>query len=496
METSKFSLSRFIGGTISVGAGSLAATVLGLLGTMIASRHLSTEAFGIFVLLQVVASFLTQISSFGLNDAVTKFVTGTRDVQSKRQLINTAISLRLFTILIVSLAAFIVKLAFPTLLNPSSLSGFSVFIPVLFLLQSMMSLLQSMLRAFFHFKRISITAFIASFINFALVLVFLLVLDWGVIGLIYARVISFVLSCTFAYLSIPIKKKFEFHFDAIKEVLRFGAPLQINDIMTLMFSRIDTLIISILLGHAEIAYYEIARKIPDTLMRLYEAFSAVYFPSMSELFARGERQSATSMLNHSVRWISFLTIFISLIALLFGRDLIVLLFTEKYSPSASVFILLTVGVNLVLTEYTLGYSLVALGDPGKPAIVNAVHAVTNLLGNILLIPNYGVLGAALANIAGNAIGILLDVLFLRGHAIDVKNRYYLKPILIFGVYWLLVLFVKPSALLLKFSIGVLFTGTCVLFSVITVKDLSIILKEISKILSKTRRNLHLRETKV
>ena len=469
--------SRFIGGTISLGLGALSAMVLGLLGTMVATRHLSAEAFGAFVLLQVAASFLTQVSGFGLNASVTKFVTDTEGKPHRRRLINTALCFRLFTILIVSLVTLIARPALSTVFSSSLLPNLAVFVPLLFLLQSSSGLLKSVLQGFFLFERISITDFIASLSNFLLIVAFVLFLDRGVIGLIYARVISLSLSCAFAYFSTPIKKQLEFHFSILKEVLAFGFPLQINDIMTLVFSRIDTLIISVLLGPAGIAYYEIARKIPDSLVRLYEAFSSVYFPLMSRLFALGEQREAAKMLNHSTRWISFLSIFGALIALIFGNDVISLLFSEKYLPSVPVFALLMIGVNLALVEYTLGYSLVAIGDSDKPAIVNVVHTAVSLLANLLLIPISGLVGAALANVAGNLVGSPLDVLFLRRRRVDVKIGDYLKPILIFGAYWLLILFLKPNTLLEKISIIVLFILTCVFLSVITIEDLAAISRE-------------------
>jgi O-antigen/teichoic acid export membrane protein len=63
----------------------------------------------------------------------------------------------------------------------------------------------------------------------------------------------------------------------------------------------------------------------------------------------------------------------TLVAVVFGRDVIRLLFSETYLPCYVPFVLLMVGLVLKVTENTLGYSLVAIGDSDKPLIVNAVR---------------------------------------------------------------------------------------------------------------------------
>jgi O-antigen/teichoic acid export membrane protein len=339
--------------------------------------------------------------------------------------------------------------------------------------------------------------FISSLLNFLLTVVFLLFLGQGIPGLVYARLISVTLACAFVCLISPIEWRLEFDFGMLKELLVFGFPLQINDILSFIYLRIDTLMIGALLGPAEIAYYEIARKIPENLLGLYEAFRSVFFPFISKLFALGEHKKATQMLNHSMRLLSFVSILAALVALVFGNEIISLLFSAKYLPSVPVFVLLMIGLNFSIVNYTLGYSLVAVGDSDKPAIVNVVHMTISLLGNRILIPILGIVGAALASLAGFFAKHPLNVLFLRRRSVDVKVGEYLKPILIFGAYGLLFLILGSPLLILKVAIVVLFILTCVLLSVITVEDMAVVSDEVkTTAFLKTLRRLFSRSTAV
>jgi len=495
MSDSGSVLSRFIGGTISIGLGNLSTMVLGLLGTMVMARHLPAEAFGTFVLFQVAVSFLTQVSGFGLNESVTKFVTSTENKRHRRQLINTTLYFRVFTIIVVSLVASVIRPTLFAVFGSSLIADLAVFVPLLFLLESSNSLLKSILQGLFLFSRIGLADFVASVLNLLLVLVFVLFLDRGVIGLIYARVIALSVSCAFAYSFIPTRKRLEFHFNIMKQVLAFGFPLQVNDILTFIFRRIDTLVIGAYLGTVDIAYYEIARKIPDYLARLFESFRSVYFSFMSKLFAREQWDKATQMLNNSTRWISFLTTVGALAALVFGSSIISLLFSDRYLPSAPVFVLLMIRLNIALISNLLGTALVAVGDSNKPAIINVVHTAVALLGNLIFLPIFGIVGAALASLAGPSATNPLNVLFLRRRRVAVKVGNYLKPILAFCGYFLLVLFLDPTTFLQQASIIVLFVLTCMLLSVFSKEELVGLLGQAKATLLKPSRNPRSRSSK-
>ena len=270
-------IARLIGGTISLGSLSFVSMVLGLLSTMLIARHFPAEAFGAFVLLQVLVSFLDQISSLGLDLSIARFIAGTEDEARRQDLVSTAIFMRLSAIVVASLVAWIVRSLLLQLFSASVLSDLVIFVPVLFLLESTRSLLKSILQGFFCFSRIGVTDLMTSALNLLLLLAFVFFLKVGVVELILARALAVFAGGVFAYFSIPIKKKFVLRPDTIRELARFGLPLQLNDILSFIYTRIDTLIIGVLLGPAEIAIYEIARKIPDSLRQLYEPFRSVYF---------------------------------------------------------------------------------------------------------------------------------------------------------------------------------------------------------------------------
>lgn len=457
--------------------------MLGLLGDMVATRVLSLKIYGICVLIQIIASFLVRISSFGLHLAAPKFMTDAASEQDKHRLVNTVLTFRVLSLPILCVIAFMAKPALVFLFDGALQNDLFSFVLVFFLLGSLSQILKTVLQGFFLFSVMAKIDFMASVTDFCLTLLLVLWLRLGILGVVCAKATAIAISLILAYRAIPGRKRIELDRGLLKQLLRFGFPLQINDVLTFIFLRLDTLMIGALLGPAQLAYYEVARKIPEGISGLYEAFRSVFYPFIARFFALGERKQANNLLNLSTRLLSFLTMLGALIALLFGDTIIRMLFSDKYIPSVPIFMWLMIGLNFSFVDYTLGYTLVAVGESDKPSYINIVHTIISLLGDIVLIPWIGVLGAVLANLAGFGVANPLNVLFLRRQKIDIKIANYLKPISIFAVCWLLVMLLHPSTLLAQAAIVLCFCLACLLLSVITREELVFAWRELNTALA-------------
>jgi O-antigen/teichoic acid export membrane protein len=451
--------------------------VLGFASMAVIVRYVAPAEFGAFVLLQVFFIFLSEVSGFGMTLAVPRLMTSTEDPQRQWDVINTALYFRLATVAVVSGLLFLGGPSVMGWFDSPLLAALMIYLPVLFALESLGKLFKAILQGFFRFKAIGIVEFLSSGANFALVLVLLIYFEAGLQGVVYAKVLSLLIAYGYAYLRASIRHQVRFDVPLLKEMLVFGVPLQANYVMSFIFMRIDTLIIGAMLGAAGTAFYEVARRIPDSLFRFYEAFRAVYYPSISSLFAQGQRDTATRVLNNSVRWVSFVTILGAMIALLFGEDIITLLFSADYRASVPAFVLLMVALNLTMIETTLGYSLVAIGDSDQPLIINVVRSITSLVCNIVLIPQLGFVGAALASIIGNVVTIPLNILFLWKR--DMYARFWagFAPVAIFGACSLLFVVLAVSLPVFKMAILALFLMACVLFSVVRLDDMTAIVAQ-------------------
>jgi O-antigen/teichoic acid export membrane protein len=466
---------RILTSTISLGAFSVFSMVLGLAGTVIITRHYSAEEFGVFTLILVIVTFLSQMSVLGLDLSVSRFIAGAKDEISKEHFLGTAMIVKIITVFLLSLLAWSGVPLLQMLFGKSLLSSFVVFALPLFAVESLRGLLKSILQGCLLFSKIGIADLLASLVNFGLLIVFVYIINVDIYWLIAARIFSSLIACAFALMVIPIRKRIYFDLASFKELMKFGLPLQLNGILNFIYSRIDTIMIAAFLGPAEIALYEVARKIPDYLRNLYEPFISVYYPVFGKQYALNDKQHAGELLNNALRFVTFITILGAVIAVLFGREIIQLLFSEKYSAGGVIFAILMINQSIVLISNIMGYSLVAVGDSDKPVIINTFNTISSWLGCVILVPLYALTGAAVANTIGTLVAFPLNRYFLR-KKIELKDLSFLKPLILFFLWCLLVFIIKPELLLVKLGFLVAFLLASVFLSIITKDDVAFLLE--------------------
>jgi O-antigen/teichoic acid export membrane protein len=82
---------------------------------------------------------------------------------------------------------------------------------------------------------------------------------------------------------------------------------------------------------------------------------------------------------------------------LFGKILITFAFGQAFLPSATVLLILLPGIFFFAVWKIIANALIAQGHPSKYSVTSGVSLVTMLLFDIILIPRYGIQGAALAS---------------------------------------------------------------------------------------------------
>jgi O-antigen/teichoic acid export membrane protein len=431
-----------------------------------------------FVLIRVIYIVLAEVTNLGLTLVIPKYLAGSEDVQYKCGLINTVIYFRLVTIVVCGLLMFAGRTALLAVFHSFPLPRtLFVYVAILFGLESIARTLMSILQGQFRFRMIGIISTLSAAVNFIATIVFIFPLNLSTVGLIYAACASDTLIIILAYTGAQIRDKREISLFTLKGMLRFGLPLQVQYMLDFVFARIDTVIIGFWLGTGSVAFYEVARKLPDSAMYLFDAFHSVYFSFVAKLHSNGSWDKVVKLLNNSTRMLSFVTSFGALVAVLFGKQIISMLFSQKYLPSYYPFVILMFGLSLSAVDSVLGYSLVAIGEPTKPLIVNSIRAIINVSLNLVIIPIFRVIGAAAVTVVSNLVAAPLDVYFLRKRKVRADILAFVKPIIIAGAYGLLFVFVATSLVSIKLLFILMFLLTCLLVSVVTRDDRQVFVAE-------------------
>jgi O-antigen/teichoic acid export membrane protein len=425
---------RFIGGVAATGFGTLAQLVLGLVSMIVAIRTLPKADYGVYVLLEVMVVLLAVLGSLGLENMSVIKIMAAADDSRKVRIANTAICYRFLLSAALALLIMPLRPLIFLIFKSEPLVKLTYFMSVFIILTGFQELFVKLLQAYHRYQAIAVSQILSGVLRLGGVCLFIVALKMQVTGLILAYLLTMLGSVVFLFFVMPFPKRITFDTQIVKELFRFGLPLGVNNVLSFIFLKIDRVMLGIMLSPAGVAAYDVASRIPDNVARMYSAFQSVYFPNIAELFAQGRKAQAEKVLGHSLRIISFLTLLAAMVGLLYQKEIIMLLFSSKYSDSAPAFALLMLCFSIALVGDILGTSLVAFGQSDKPMKINIVDTVFNVVGNLLLIPRFGIMGAVFATLVSRAVTNPFIVYFLKKAGVEIHFSQYLKPILVY-LFW-------------------------------------------------------------
>lgn len=211
------------------------------------------------------------------------------------------------------------------------------------------------------------------------------------------------LMMTHAYCS----KKFTFclpDMEIIKAAFNFGIKSQLGNTFQILNYRLDQLVLGLFLGASSVGLYVVAVKVVEVFKVFSLSIVFVFEPELSKL-------SQSSALNY-VRVNYFKVLILNAVVVIFGvllMPMLIPIFFDTWSADAILsFYILSVGIffaggNGFISAYFLGH--------GKPIITTystIITLVVTVTLNFLLVPIWGVEGAAVASSSGYiAISIFL-----------------------------------------------------------------------------------------
>jgi len=447
--------------------------------TTVAARLVSTDGYGLYILIVALVNFVMMVVDFGQKTAVTQLI-ARGDGPSRAALVNTTL---LFRVGMIAIASFIVWLphdVFALLAPGQDLQPYLSQVPAMILFASVDQLLFGMLQGFQAYRSLAIAQILRSVLRLALTAVLLGPMHLGVMGLLYSWTLSFATSAVYQYWALPTEKRVQFARAPLGELLRFGAPLQVAGCLWFLFTRVQTFILSAFGGPSALALFAVASRIPEALQQVAESYMAVYFPKMTALLASGRHAQASKMFETSLRMVSFGAALLTLVCVLLSNEITEVIFSSRYAASAPAFAVLMIGLHMVLVVNLMGYTLTAAGHPRRSLTVDVIRTGVVLVTSVALVPVFGFVGAAYARLVSSYSGTPAVVWLLGRDGPALRTNVWFKSTAILLVCAALGALTEPAGLLAKVGVAVIFVVLSARLGVISLDDLRLVLPYIPR----------------
>ena len=439
----------FIKGSAATSLGAIVAMVFQFLSIVIITRYVTKEEFGIYVLIIVISTFLDAISGLALEQSLVKFISSAEYLERKSTFFPTLI----IRIILIVIAIVLVVLFSNPLMSLFSFTAteFLYVIIILFILSSFRGLFYNLLQGMNLFKKYASVQTVTSVIRVALLLMIVYMHELTLKNVLIVEMAAVTFTVLLQLALIPYKEIFhwDLNLNNIKKIISFSIPLYLSGLAYFIQSQVNIFIIGAYLNPVSIAEYDVAGKIPQASAKGFQSFIIVFYPNLSRLLSLGKRDSALILMNKSLLTFSIIINLLLLVSFLFNREIVFLLFSDKYLDSALAFSFLMVAFYLTSMSNIMGYSLVSEGLPTTTLKVNIAAGAMNLIGVFLMVPLWGFMGAVYSALLTGFSSLLFHYLFLTKYDMRIDLISFIKPSLITIMVLLLYYFLMLDNLIFK-----------------------------------------------
>jgi O-antigen/teichoic acid export membrane protein len=243
-------------------------------------------------------------------------------------------------------------------------------------------------------------------------------------------------------------------------------------ILSVIFLKIDIIMLSKIRDTVSVAIYIAAAKIMDALFIIPLAFVFIYLPVLAWEFQTNNKQSASQLLHKITRSLFLIVIPLGLGVAYFAESIVLTMYGEQYIGSTVVLQILMVTFLVLSTDMILGMLCKSSGFQKMDLLVLIVNTVSNILLNLVLIPPLGYIGASIATVVSICISLVLHYSFVTRNIIQLTwLKFFGKPFLA-AILALLVL--HPLSNILHFATHLILFAIGYGFFLFLTKGISVI----------------------
>lgn len=447
-------IQNIIKGTSATTLGTISSMGLNFVSLFFITRHLPVSDFGIYALVIAISGLLNLISGLGLEISVVKYISEGSDLRNK--ILKPALVLKTTGIVIISLLFLLFYKFYPTG-GINNVWDFNLFILALFIIGTFREFFYRVLQGLNRF--VSYTSVQISSAVTRILLLFILIYfnNLTLLNLLYVEIVTASMAVTIQCILIPFRKYWEGHIkDSYRQILKFSAPLYANNIITFAYERVGLFTIGIFLTASSVAIFDLSTRLPNAFQSLVTSFTIVFFPNIAHLFTLPDKKDAEKLINNSLYVITLVLTFIISIVFLWRNELIILFFSEKYIEAALPMALMMLAILLRCQSNILGLSIVSAGYSKIPMKVNFVSMTVGILSNILLVWQFGYMGAVFAAIILNLVSFLQYHFYIKKLKLVEITDSYLKPVIILLVLLLPIYLLQYHSIFINILIPILF----------------------------------------
>lgn len=197
-----------------------------------------------------------------------------------------------------------------------------------------------------------------------------------------------------------------------KQLLKLSLPMMLSGTILFLLSWTDIFMLGIMVSLKDVGIYSAAFKIASIGLIIILVFNVVIGPKIAELYNNNYMSKLKTTINKTTQLITFLTIPIFSIIIIFRKE-ILRFFGDDFILGESVLIILSTGVLINAISGNVDQILNMTNHQKTMKNITLFCLVENIILNYLLIPVYGINGAAWSSLITTASLNFISIYFIK-----------------------------------------------------------------------------------
>jgi O-antigen/teichoic acid export membrane protein len=375
-----------IGKIISAGMGFVTIGIL--------TRYLGESGFGIYTLVFVYLSFFGIFGELGLQLTMVREL----NKQNKNEaILGTYFWLKVILSALSVIIALIFLLFFPynwTVKSAIIIASFG------FALGNFNTFGSTIFQSKVRLELVTFSDLISRIVTTLLIVVFVF-LHFNLNIILSALIIGNCASLFFNFYQFKYLSSIRYIFDRLlaKNLIIKSLPVALITLLSLLYFKIDTMILSLYRPSEELGYYGLVNKIFDNLLVLWGFYMASVYPMLSDFVYKLQNEKALVLWNKSKKTALFSSVIIAIVGIIFAPLVISLFGGNRFEGSILSLRIVLIGLPFFYLN-NLFFHLCLTKEKSKiPIYAILISLLFNLVLDLLFIPKYGYISASIITVS-------------------------------------------------------------------------------------------------
>jgi O-antigen/teichoic acid export membrane protein len=443
--------------------GAVLPKAIGFILIPIYTRYLTPFEYGILALLTISSSIFFQICSLSLGIALVRTYNSYIHEKERIKVFNTAFFSTIFVSLMASISfVFVSKYISNLIFRSSEYSFFLCIIFITIFFDSSNVVIKQLLVA--QKKSVKYVSFSvpAFFVQITLTIFFVVFLNKGVLGVIGANLIVSIGTFIVLLLSSLSDIKRVFSFNILKDLLLFSLPFIPENLCWIIFEVSDRFFLDRYCSTEMMGIYSLGYKFGQVIyVLLVFPFSYIFIPMVMSV---KDKPYAKEYFKKMLTYIVYVGFFMSMGLSILSKDIITIMIHKSFWGGHKVIPLLAVSYSIYAACYIFEAGIIITRKTIYIFYAQLIATVISLIFYSILIPFYGMMGAALATFIGFlSLGISKYIFSNKLYSIRFEWRRIVKIALTGGIIYFLTLYLNFENIAISITVKCI---TALLFPVV------------------------------